>query len=88
MIAGTMVRSRLKLLLSERNTDRIRQGLEPLTIRDVAALADLSPSVVSGLTANRIARVDFSTLDKLCGALDCQVGDILVYTKDPIPTPA
>lgn len=78
----TMVKSRLKILLSERNTERLRGGQEPLTIREIATLAGLSPSVVSGLTANRVARVDFTTLDKLCGVLDCQVGDILVYAPD------
>lgn len=83
MIAEFMVKSRLKILLSERNTERLKAGLEPLTIRDLAALANLSPSVVSGLTANRTERVDYATLSKLCKVLECGVGDILVYTPDP-----
>lgn len=83
MMIETMVRSRLKLLLSERNTERLRSGQEPLTIRELAELADLSPSVISGLTANRVARIDFTTLDKICKALDCQPGDILVRVADP-----
>jgi putative transcriptional regulator len=82
MTIETMVRSRLKLLLSERNTERLRSGQEPLTIRELAELADLSPSVISGLTSNRIARIDFTTLDKICKALDCQPGDILVRVPD------
>lgn len=84
MIAQFMVRSRLKILLSERNTERLKAGLDPLTIRELAELANLSPSVVSGLTANRTERVDYATLSKLCKALGCSVGDILIYTPDPV----
>ena len=46
--------------------------------------------VVIGVTPNVSARLwkdDFTqigkvTLDKLCNALDCQVGDLLVYEPD------
>lgn len=75
------VRSRLKLLLSERNTERIRAGHEPYTLRELALAADLSPSVVSGLTSNRAVQVRFDTLDKLCRVLECEPGDILVRVK-------
>ena len=83
MSVGTMpVRSRLKLLLAEKNVGRVGAGLDPWTIRELADAADLSPSVVSGLTSNRAVQVRFETLYRLCQALDCQVGDILVYTPD------
>lgn len=76
------VRSRLKVILSEFNTARVREGLEPVKVRDLAAEIKLSPSVITGLTSGRASRVDFETLSKLCRRLNCQPGDILVYTPD------
>lgn len=71
------VKSRLKLLLSEKNTERIRAGDEPWKLRELAIAAGLSPSVVSGLTSNRAKQVQFETLYKLCKVLNCKPGDIL-----------
>lgn len=83
VIRGNMaVRSRLKLVLAEHNTARIRAGEEPRTVRDLAKEISLSPSVITGLTSGRARRVDFETLNKLCKVLGCQPGDLLVYTPD------
>jgi putative transcriptional regulator len=78
------VRSRLKIILSEHNTNRVRAGLEPHTVRELAKEIDLSPSVITGLTSGRARRVDFATLNKLCRVLNCVPGDILEYIpEDP-----
>jgi len=76
------VRSRLKLILAEHNTARIRSGLEPRTVRSLAEEIDLSPSVITGLTSGRARRVDFETLNKLCRVLNCSPGDILEYVPN------
>lgn len=76
------VKSRLKLLLAEKNTERIRAGQEPWKLRELAEAAGLSPSVVSGLTTNRAEQVRFMTLSKLCKVLGCLPGDLLEYTPD------
>jgi len=77
------IRSRLKIVLAEHNTARIRAGLEPRTVRGLAEEIDLSPSVITGLTANRATRIDFKTMNKLCRALDITPGDLFEYTPDP-----
>jgi putative transcriptional regulator len=77
-----MVKSRLNVILLERNTARARAGQPKLTIRQLAADAGVPPSVVSGLTSGRAQQVHFRTLDKLCRALECTPGDILEYTPD------
>jgi putative transcriptional regulator len=76
------VRSRLKIILSEHNTARVKAGLQPRTVRSLAEEIELSPSVITGLTANRARRVDFKTMDKLCRALDITPGDLFEYTPD------
>lgn len=78
-----MVKSRLKLLMNERNNERIRAGQPELTIRQLAVDSGVPPSVVSGLTSGRAQQVHFRTLDKLCKALNCTPGDILEYVDTP-----
>jgi putative transcriptional regulator len=81
-MSDTMVRSNLKLLINQRNADRIRAGQPELTIRQLALDAGVPPSVVSGLTSGRAQQVHFRTIDRLCKALACTPGDLLVYTPD------
>jgi len=82
-MSDVMVRSRLKLIISERNTERIRVGQPELTIRQIAADSGVPPSVVSGLTSGRAQQVHFRTLDRLCRVLNCSPGDILEFVPDP-----
>lgn len=83
MLAVSMVRSQLKVLLDQRNIARLQVGQPAQSIRQFAKEAQLPPSVVSNLIANNVTRADFTTLDKLCRALNCQPGDILVYSDQP-----
>ncbi len=77
-----MVRSRLKLLIAERNIERLRTGEPALTLRQIAADCDLPVSVVNGLTSGRTGRVDFKTLDRLCTYFNVQPGDLLEHIPD------
>ena len=81
------VRSRLKLLIAERNLDRIKQGLPEITQREIAAESHLPLSTVSGLTSGRAGRVDFRTIDKLCRYFNVQPGELLEYVPGPKPEP-
>lgn len=73
------VRSRLRLVIAEKNLERMNAGIEPWTIRALAIAAELSPSVVSGLITNRAKQAHFDTLGKLCAVLECTPGDLLEY---------
>ena len=44
----------------------------------LAVQAQVDPGVVRNLAAQRSQRIDYSTLEKLCAALQCQPGDLLV----------
>jgi putative transcriptional regulator len=79
------VRSRLKVLIAEKNLERARAGQDLWTIRELAIAAGLSPSVVSGLTTNRAKQAHFDTLSKLCAVLDCAPGDLLEYIPSQKP---
>ena len=51
-----------------------------MTIAETAKLAGLQYKTVYNLYYDKTAGIDFSTLDKLCFALDCTPNDLLKYT--------
>ena len=48
---------------------------------DLAKQIEISTPDLSLLKAGKAKAIKFSTLEKLCKALDCEVSDILVYEK-------
>lgn len=44
----------------------------------------ISPANLSILKTGKAKAVRFSTLEAICRALDCEVGDILEYRPDPV----
>lgn len=76
------VRSRLKLLLAERNLERIKRGEPELTSREIAANSGVPASVIWGLTSGRAGRIDFKTIDKLCKFLQIQPGELFEFVLD------
>lgn len=49
---------------------------------ELAQKVGISPANLSILKTGKAKAVRFSTLESLCEALGCQVGDILEYQKD------
>jgi putative transcriptional regulator len=77
-----VVRSRLKIVIHERNTERVRRGKQPLTIRRISELTGISTGAITGLSTNRVTRYDSITLQKLCRFFNCTPGDILEYLPE------
>lgn len=61
---------------------RLQELLEArgLTQTDVQLKTSLAYSTINELYNNRARRVDLNTLDTLCAALGCTVGDVIEYT--------
>jgi putative transcriptional regulator len=53
-----------------------------ISLNDLSARVDLTLSNLSILKTGKAKAIRFSTLDKICKALDCQPGDILEYIND------
>ena len=51
--------------------------------KQVAAIIGVSETHLSLFRSGKVKGVRFSTLAKLCAALDCQPGDLLAYEPDP-----
>ena len=52
------------------------------SLQELAAQVDITNANLSILKNNKARAVRFTTLDAICKALDCQVGDILEYVPD------
>ena len=51
-------------------------------LKDLAAMVGISIQNLSTLKTNRAKAIRFSTLEKICKALDCLPGDILDFQPD------
>lgn len=54
-----------------------------LKAKELAAIIGVSETHLSLFRSGKVRGVRFSTLAKLCAALDCQPGDLLAYEHDP-----
>ncbi len=50
--------------------------------KDLAEKIGITTANLSILKTGKAKAIRFSTLEKICKALDCQPGDILVFEKD------
>ena len=53
-----------------------------MTLSELASKVDITLANLSVLKTGRARAIRFSTLDRLCRALDCQPGDLLAYDEN------
>lgn len=53
-----------------------------ISSNELAERIDITPSNLSILKTNKAKAIRFSTLNKICAALNCQPSDILEYIDD------
>jgi putative transcriptional regulator len=56
-------------------------GQNRYNIQDVYEKTGLSRATISNLYHDKMQRIDYETLSKLCKLFDCTVGDLLEYYK-------
>ena len=56
-----------------------------ISLNELAKRMDISLANLSILKNNKCKAIRFGTLSSLCEILECEVGDILVYTKGDGP---
>lgn len=57
-------------------------GEKRYNIGHVHEKTGLSRNTISNLYHDKMERIDYTTLSKLCELFDCPVGDILEYRKE------
>ncbi len=53
-----------------------------ISSNELAEKIDITPANLSILKTGKAKAIRFSTLERLCGALKCQPGDILEFVDD------
>lgn len=59
------VKSRIKVLLAERNLERARSGERPISVRGLSEATGITHSALVKLVNGKSSMVSFETLDKL-----------------------
>ncbi len=83
------LKSRVKILLAERNLELTKQGEDPISVRRIARETGITHSALVQFVNNQSKRVDFETIEKLMrffGTTD--IRDILAYSLDETHTNA
>lgn len=68
------VHCRLSTLLGEK---RMKQA-------ELVRLTGLAKGTVTALYHDRVGKVDYAVLGRICRVLDCRPGDLLVYVPDEL----
>ena len=67
-----MIKLTLNVVMAEHN----------ISCQELAQLVGITPANLSILKTGKAKAIRFSTLEKICQALDCQPGDILQYVEE------
>lgn len=67
-----MIKLTLNVVMAEHN----------ISSQELAQLVGITPVNLSILKTGKAKAIRFSTLEKICQALDCQPGDILQYVEE------
>ena len=60
----------------------VLMGEKRYNIQDVYERTGLSRGTISNLYHDKMQRIDYETLSKLCELFNCSVGDILAFDKE------
>lgn len=60
----------------------ILMGEKRYRIQDIHKKTGLARTTISNLYHDKMERVDYETLNKLCELFECSVGDLLEHRKD------
>lgn len=53
-----------------------------MSLNELAEAVDITLANLSKLKTGKVKAIRFTTLEAVCKALDCQPGDLLVYSDD------
>lgn len=67
-----MVRLNLHMVLADR---RMQQ-------KELSELTGISTNILSWYCQEKVKKVDLDYLNRICNTLDCDITDIIKYTKD------
>ncbi len=77
------VKSRVKLLLAERNLERVRKGEKAITVIGLSQATGITHSALVRLVNGQSTRVDFATIDKIMQFFETtDFNDVFEYVQE------
>ena len=64
------------------NGFRVELQKNKMTQTELCERAGLRPTTISDMACGKIKRIPVDALEKICGLLNCQPGDIMKYISD------
>ena len=65
-----------------KNNLRVLLAIRKIRMTELSRISGVGYGTVFGLYHEKITRIEFETLNKLCNALECTPNDLLVYSPD------
>ncbi|MDO5063008.1 MAG: helix-turn-helix transcriptional regulator [Peptostreptococcaceae bacterium] len=59
-------------------------AMRKMSVTELSERVGITMANMSILKNGKAKAIRFSTLEKICEALDCEVGDIIIYEKEDI----
>jgi putative transcriptional regulator len=57
-------------------------GIHKMSIQDVHIKTGLNRNTISNLYHEKVKRIDFDTIDKLCDLFNCSLGELLEHKRN------
>lgn len=57
-------------------------GEKRIKMAELVRMTGVSKTTVYGMYHDKVKKIDYSVIDRICRALECSVGDLIVYTPD------
>ncbi len=64
------------------NLDRLMFEKNRMKVPELHAKSGVNKNTLYAIYNNTCTRVDLSVINRICKALDCQPGDLIVYEQD------
>ncbi len=65
-----------------KNNIPVQMAEKRMNIQKLSEKSGISRTTLSKIYNDKATRIDFSTLNALCRALECSIGDLLEYIPD------
>lgn len=77
------IQCNVKVLLAQRNLERIRAGQRTISVRQLAKTIEIAESALLKLINNKTTRIDYATIDKLMEFFNTDdVNDVLIRIRE------